>query len=63
MKSNKWNIILAACNMLMSILFVINIGMPKKTISTKVCAIVAFFYMLSGILYFCIYVQNKKDKC
>ncbi|NDO46169.1 hypothetical protein [Clostridium sp. MD294] len=67
MKSNKWNMILAVSNLLISVLFIVKMQMPEETISKKFSGIVAFVYMISAIVYFCIYIQNKKyiekDKC
>ncbi len=67
MKSNKWNIALAILTMFMSISFIVTTIIPSENISKEVSGIVALFYMLSSILYFCTYILNKKriekDKC
>ena len=60
MKSNRWNIILAILTMFMSISFIVTTIIPSENISRGVSGVVALFYMLSSILYFCTYILNKK---
>ena len=53
--------------MFMSISFIVTTIIPSENISRGVSGVVALFYMLSSILYFCTYILNKKrikkDKC
>ena len=59
MKSNKWNIVLAILCMLASACFVVRIVKPNEAMSREIASVIAICYLVSSVLYFCIYARNK----